>query len=203
MNSVPAVIPQPCRRPGRPRSEQAEQAALQATLELLASHGVHGFGMGAVAAAAGVAKTTVYRRWPNKNELILDALIHLKGELVRPSGDSVRGDLIAILRRMLARPRNDIAMRITPQLMAESECCPELLAQFRERVVRPRREIMYGVLNRGIDEGLIREGTDVELTTDLLTSAMLTCHVSRAEVYSAKDVEFFVDMVLAGLAPGR
>ncbi len=195
------VVEPGCRKPGRPRSERAEQAMLQATLELLASHGVHGFGMETVAGAAGVAKTTVYRRWPNKEELILDALVHLKGEPALPPGDSVRGDLIAMLRRLRDQPHKDFAVRITPRIVAERECCPELVAQFRDRIVRPRRQIFAAVLRRGIDEGVIRRGADIELATDLLTSSLLSCHVSRAQAYSDAELDFFVDTVLAGLSP--
>lgn len=195
------VSPPLVRKPGRPRSAQAEQAALQATLELLASHGVHGFGMETVANTAGVAKTTVYRRWPSKDDLIVDALVHMKGEPAPPPGDSVRGDLLALLRRMRDQPRKNLALRITPRIVAEGECCPQLVAKFRDRVVRPRRAIFAAVLQRGIHSGGIRSDADVELVTDLLWSPPLTCNVSRARVYRDEELEFLVDTVLRGLAP--
>src|SRR6266536_3507210 len=62
------------RRPGRPRSEQAEQAIVEATLDLFAEQGFEGVCVEAVAARAGVGKATIYRRWPNKEELLLAAL---------------------------------------------------------------------------------------------------------------------------------
>ncbi|HEX3733430.1 MAG TPA: TetR/AcrR family transcriptional regulator [Mycobacteriales bacterium] len=189
------------RRPGRPRSEQAEQSALQATLELLAEHGVHGFGIETVASAAGIAKTTVYRRWPNKNELILDAMVHLKGRPMRAPGESVRGDLVAMLKRMRKRFPNDLGSRIMPRLMAERECCPELVTQFRDRVVTPRREVVYGILRRGIAEGLIRADVDLELATDMLSAPMLVCHLSRADTYTDEDLGRIVDTILVGVAP--
>ena len=66
------------RRPGRPRSEQAEQAIIEATLDVFAEKGFEGVCVELVAARAGVGKATIYRRWPNKEELLLAAFGSLK-----------------------------------------------------------------------------------------------------------------------------
>ena len=85
------VLPAPAdeqvaaRRPGRPRSERAERAILDAALELFAESGVGGVCMEAVAARAGVGKATIYRRWPGKEDLLLDALALLKSPLPEPA----------------------------------------------------------------------------------------------------------------------
>src|SRR3982074_1068849 len=80
------AAPETCRRPGRPRSEQAEQAIIEATLALFAEQGVEGVGGGAVAARARVGKATIYRRWPNKEELLLAALGSMKSPFPEPTG---------------------------------------------------------------------------------------------------------------------
>ena len=82
------VVDGPARAPGRPRSEQAERAILAAALELMSEHSVASVSIEAIAARAGVAKTTVYRRWPGKDELLLDALIQSRGSIPEapPSG---------------------------------------------------------------------------------------------------------------------
>src|SRR5436190_22729254 len=90
------------RRPGRPRSEQAEQAIIEATLDLFAEQGFEGVCVEAVAGRAGVGKATIYRRWPNKEELLLAALGSLKSPFPEPKGVSVREDLIAMLEVMCA-----------------------------------------------------------------------------------------------------
>src|SRR5437764_14075432 len=85
------------RPPGRPRSERADKAIVDATLDLLAEEGgVTGVSIEAVAARAGVGKTTIYRRWPNKEALIIDALAALKEPFPVPRGDSARDDLVAL-----------------------------------------------------------------------------------------------------------
>src|SRR3954463_814071 len=90
------------RPPGRPRSERAAKAIIEATLDLLAEEGgVAGVSIEAVAARAGVGKTTIYRRWPHKEALIIDAFATLKEPFPAPRGDSVRDDLVAIAQAFM------------------------------------------------------------------------------------------------------
>src|ERR1700692_2821948 len=90
------------RRPGRPRSEQAEQAIIEPPLDLFAEQEFEGVCVEAVAARAGVGKATIYRRWPNKEELLLAALGSLKSPYPEPAGGSARDDLVAMLTVMCA-----------------------------------------------------------------------------------------------------
>src|SRR3954451_25328604 len=94
------------RPPGRPRSERAEKAIIDATLDLLVEEaGVAGVTIEAVAARAGVGKTTIYRRWANKEALIVDALATLKAPIPELTGLSAREDLLAFTRAV--RPVGD------------------------------------------------------------------------------------------------
>src|SRR5215831_1536313 len=92
----------PAETTGRPRSEQAEQAIIEATLDLFAEQGFEGVCVEAVAARAGVGKATIYRRWPNKEELLLAALGSMKSPIPEPKGVSVHDDLVAFLTVMCA-----------------------------------------------------------------------------------------------------
>src|SRR5215469_17564931 len=85
------------RRPGRPRSEQADQAILSAALDLFAESGPDALCIEQVAAKAGVGKATIYRRWPGKEDMLLDAISMLRTQLPTPQGRSVRADLVALL----------------------------------------------------------------------------------------------------------
>src|SRR5262250_1503083 len=85
------------RRAGRPRSEQADRAIIRATLDLFAESGAEGLCIEQVAARAGVGKATIYRRWPGKEDLLLDALGALRAPLPEPKGESVRDDLTALV----------------------------------------------------------------------------------------------------------
>src|SRR5215472_3964049 len=88
------------RKAGRPRSEQADRAIIEAALDLFAESGPEGLCIERVAARAGVGKATIYRRWPGKEDLLLDALAALTVPLPAPKGVSVREDLAALVDAM-------------------------------------------------------------------------------------------------------
>jgi AcrR family transcriptional regulator len=161
------------RRPGRPRSEQAERAIIDAALSLFAEYGPDGVCMEQVAARAGVGKATIYRRWPGKEDLLLDALAALKGPLPEPQGRSVRDDLVAVLDAMcrdVADPRRGRQFAL---LQGEGAKYPRLMARFIETVVEPRREVVRSILRRGVATGELREDADIETALYMLRGAAL------------------------------
>src|ERR1700721_29190 len=91
---------EPTRRVGRPRSMKAERAIIAAALDEFAEAGPQGLCIERVAAKAGVGKATIYRRWPGKEDLLLDAIASLKTPRPEPRGDSVREDLVALMQTM-------------------------------------------------------------------------------------------------------
>jgi AcrR family transcriptional regulator len=165
--------PAETRRPGRPRSEQAEQAIIEATLDLFAEQGFDGVCVEAVAARAGVGKATIYRRWPNKEELLLAALGSMKSPYPEPKGVSVRDDLVAMLSVMCADMADPRKARRYALLLGEGQKYPRLMARYKETVVRPRRELMRSVIRRGIASGELRADTDVEIAVLALTGTVL------------------------------
>ena len=188
---------------GRPRSEQVEHAIMAATLELLADHGVGGLSVEAVAARAGVAKTTIYRRWPGKPELILAALAQSRGSVAEPPpGQSVRDDLIFMLRRMRANLTDDTIGRVLSRLIGESRDHQDLLAEYLRRIVAPRRRRFEDLLRRGIAEGVIRDGIDLPLACEaLLAPVLVGCWVPAGPRVTAEQIPALVDLLLVGLRP--
>src|ERR1700724_1151727 len=144
------------RRPGRPRSAQAAQAIIEATLDVFAEQGFDGVCVEAVAARAGVGKATIYRRWPNKEELLLAALGTIKSPYPEPKGVSVRDDLLAIVEVMCADKADPRKARRYALLLGEGEKYPRLMARYKEPVVGPRREVMRAVIHRGIETAELR-----------------------------------------------
>jgi AcrR family transcriptional regulator len=190
------------RRPGRPRSERADRAIIDAALSLFAEHGAEGLCIEKVAARAGVGKATIYRRWPGKEDLLLDALAALKTPLPQPRGESVRVDLIALLQAMardLADPRR---ARQFALMLGEGAKYPRLITKYLETVVEPRREVIRTVLRRGAASGELRTDTDVEAALFMLTGAVLARGKHEPEALTPQFAERVVDELLRGLAAG-
>jgi AcrR family transcriptional regulator len=190
----------PSRKPGRPRSERAERAILDAALELFTESGVAGVCMEAVAARAGVGKATIYRRWPGKEDLLLDALSSLKSPMPEPRGESVREDLVAMLKVMCQDASDPTRMRRYSLLLGEGKNYPKAMARYKETVVDPRRELMRSVLRRGIATGELRPDLDVEVALFTLIGAV---HApgKDPETHTPEFAERIVDQAIKGMAP--
>ncbi len=192
--------PGAARRPGRPRSEEADRAIIDAALDTFAESGAGGLCIEAVAARAGVGKSTIYRRWPGKEDLLVDALAALKSPLPEPRGQSVRDDLVALLRVMredFADPRR---VRATALLHGEGTKYPRLLQRFTDSVVEPRREVFRNVLRRGIETGELRPGIDIETALFMMTGAIQARARCGADAMRPGYAEQIVDTLLTGLS---
>jgi AcrR family transcriptional regulator len=161
------------RRPGRPRSAQADRAIMDATLSLFAESGAAGLCIERVAAQAGVGKATIYRRWPGKEDLLLDAMAWLKAPLPEPAGRSVREDLRMLLEAMCEQFADPCQAREFALLLGEGARYPRLMARYTETVIEPRREVIRKVLRRGVASGELRADIDVEVALFMLTGSVL------------------------------
>ncbi len=188
------------RRPGRPRSEQAEHAIIEATLDLFGEHGFEGVCVEAVAARAGVGKATIYRRWPNKEELLLAALSSMKSPIPELKGISVRDDLVAMLTVMAADKADPRKARRYALLLGEGQKYPRLMARYKETVVEPRHESLRAVIRRGITSGELRADTDVEIARLALTGTILAKEKSADGELNGDFAARVVDELLLGLA---
>jgi AcrR family transcriptional regulator len=189
------------RRPGRPRSERAEQAIIEAALALFAESGVEGLCIEQVAARAGVGKATIYRRWPGKEDLLLDALASLKTPLPEPGGLSVREDLIALLEAMSTDTADPRRTREFALLLGEGQNYPRLLARYQQTVVEPRREVFRQVLRLGAANGELRADIDVDAALFMLVGAVMVRGKYEPEVISPEYATRVVDELLRGLSP--
>jgi AcrR family transcriptional regulator len=188
--SVASCAAEP-RRPGRPRSEQADQAILAAALDLFAECGPDALCIERVAAKAGVGKATIYRRWPGKEDMLVDALAVLGTSLPEPQGRSVRA-----ISRQASDPRR---ARLFALLQGEGARYPRLLAKYIETVVQPQRDLVRAVLRRGVATGELRENTDIEAATILLNGAVLASMYGQGHI-DTKHARRVVEELLRGLA---
>ena len=189
------------RRPGRPRSERAERAIIDAALALFAESGVEGLCIERVAARAGVGKATIYRRWPGKEDLLLDAFASLKTPLPEPRGHSVREDLIALLQVMSADSADPRRTREFALLLGEGQKYPRLLARYEQTVVEPRRDVFRQVLRRGAANGELRADIDVDAALFMMVGAVTMRGKYDPDAISPDYAEHVVDELLLGLTP--
>ena len=159
---------------GRPRSEPARQAILAAATEMLLTRGLAAVSMDAVAARAGVSKATIYRWWPTKETLALDALYERLTEPgpEPPDTGTLRGDLVALLLGWKERVGGRPFGRVISALITEAATDPAFGALYRERYVEPRRAQARTIFQRALGRGEIRAGTDLEAAIDLLYGAL-------------------------------
>lgn len=148
---------------------KTEEAILEATRELLIEVGVRGLTIEAVAARAGVAKTTVYRRWRSKEDLALAVLLEMAKEIVAvPDLGNVRDELIAFLNAIVRILGRTLMGRVMQGLVSDFAANEELGKAFREQIISLRLAEVRLLIERGIERGELRPDVDVVLIHELL-----------------------------------
>lgn len=160
------------RRPGRPRDAGADDAIMDAVVELLTEVGFGGLTIDAVAHRAGVGKATIYRRWDGKEQLVLDALAAGRIPVPQPDTGTLRDDLLAYYLPLADIEAQQGAVRLMPALAAEAAVDPDL-ADRLHAFVSDRRAPVAGILRRAQERGEVNDDVDIELVVDLLTGAIM------------------------------
>src|SRR5262245_4158793 len=150
---------------GRPRDPNRDQAIVRATLELMDQRGLD-FSIEEVAERAGVAKTTIYRRFPSKEELMISELEAVVPPLPTPDTGSLRADLIALARRKMASVETVATPLVGIRLLNDLWRNPKLFALFTERIIRPARAPLITVVDRAVARGELRDDLDRDLIVD-------------------------------------
>ena len=185
---------------GRRRSERSHRAILAATQELLLERGYADVTIEGIAARAGVGKQTIYRWWPSRAALVLEA--YLAGqEAVQPpaEGRSVREDVRALLEWLIAVLAEPTGGPVVAGLVSDIQRDPLLAEGFRRDVVPARREGMLAALERARERGEIREDADLELAVDALHGAVFYRLLLSGAPLDATFADRLADQMLAGL----
>lgn len=187
---------------GRPRSPEVDLGILRAAMRVMARKGYAGMTIDEVAAEARVSRPTIYLRYPGKAELATAALAAYR-DLGRPdeTGDT-RADLISRLRHFRKGIERPFGMAMLGSILTEEHSTPELLALWRERLVKPRRAELREVLEHARERGELREGGDVEAAVNMLIGSYYAQYLA-GNPFPDDWPEAVVDAVLAGLGqPG-
>ncbi|MDX6560813.1 MAG: hypothetical protein QOD65_627 [Gaiellales bacterium] len=192
----------PARRGGRPRSSECELAILQATRELLVEGGVRGLTIEKVAARAGVAKTTIYRRWRDKDELALAVVLDMVEQVVMlPELGDTRAELLAFVNAAVEVLGSTLMGRVMQGLVSDLATDPELAQAFRERVVSVRNAEVERLVQRGIARGDLRPDTDAESAHELLIGPVYYRLLLTGQPLDRAFARNTVDAVLRAFAP--
>lgn len=191
-------------RRGRPRSEKARHAILDAAAELLLLRGLGAVSMDAVAERAGVSKATIYRWWPSKEMLALDALLDWAASAAPPRDTgTLRGDVLALIRPWVREIRRQAFGPVIAAFLNEAQADPEFADAYRTHYVEPRRKAMRAVFARAAERGEVSADLDAEVALDLIYGAvyhrLLHGHAKLTDSF-ARDV---VDLALTGIQTNR
>lgn len=200
----------PLRRPrasrasrGRPRDPGTDAAVLSVALELLREGGYEAVSLPKVAQRAGVSKPTVYRRWPDRAHLVVEAMVRRQPLVQAPDTGDTRTDLVAHVRGLVAMFTRTPAGQVLPGLVAAMAGDPELARAYRSLLLEPRRAQVRDAVLRGIARGDLAAGTDAEYVVDVLAAPIyLRLLLTGAELDDAY-AERAVDLVLAAYSAPR
>ena len=162
------------RHPGGRRDPEADRLILETAKRLMREQGYDRLTIDGVARRAGVARTTVYRRYRDKAELVSAAIDTLRDPSRRPDTGDARRDLIGHVDNM----RRNFDMSLAGTLLMEEPHNPRLLALFRERMVLPRRGIIRASIETGVERGQVRADLDVERILDHLLGALFAAFLT-------------------------
>ncbi|HET6154654.1 MAG TPA: TetR/AcrR family transcriptional regulator C-terminal ligand-binding domain-containing protein [Marmoricola sp.] len=165
-----AVTDEPHR--GRPRDPSRDEAIIEAAIDVLLRDGYDRLSMEGVAAAAGVGKATVYRRWSSKAELVIDAMATLKPAIDTIDSGTLDGD-IELLIAASCNPLTERLQRVMVSICSALPREPDLLDAFKTRFTEPRIARITEMLDRARDRGELGPEIEVSMAASLVPSLML------------------------------
>ncbi|MEU4097933.1 TetR/AcrR family transcriptional regulator [Streptomyces sp. NPDC026673] len=192
------------RRTGRPRSAEADRAILDAARQALVELGWGRLTMGDVAARAGVAKTTLYRRWAHKNELVVDAVAALFDELELPDRGSLRADVEGVVLQFAALLEQPATKTALMAVVAEATHDEALRQRIREAIVDRQKRLVIEGRRRAQERGEIPadEGDpapQIDLIFDVIAGAVVHRALVSCEPVDADWAARFTTVLLGGL----
>jgi len=195
------------RKPGRPRSAQAHKAIIDATLELLAEEGFQGLSIEEVAARAGVGKTTIYRRWSSKEELVMEAIRQVQIDVPVMDTGNFRNDLAALLKTVsqgfMAHPYPFLG-KLVLKFIGEYQTNPEIFRDALTQLVFPRFQRFFHMVEQAQARGEIRGDIDPELVLELVAGSLYFRWIMRDLMQTSPTspvdwIEQVIDAIMQGI----
>lgn len=187
---------------GRPRDEALDAAIMDAAIQLVNDRGYPAVSLEAIAERARTSKTAIYRRWPRKAAIVMDAFLTAAEPLIAaPAGlrfrDSIVAQMTALADFFQTNPRG----RTVAGLIAEAQHDPELADAIRQRWLEPRRNAAVALYDAARQTGELRDDVEDATLTDALYGPLYFRLLLGHAPIDKGFVEHTVDVVLAGVAP--
>jgi TetR/AcrR family transcriptional regulator, regulator of autoinduction and epiphytic fitness len=178
-----------------PRVERSRRVILEAVLDELGDVGYGALTIEAVAARAGVGKSTIYRHWPGKLELVEDAFRTLKASVVVPDQGTLRDRVVAVIEQVACLVAESTYSSCMPALIDAAERDPKV-RDFHSRFSAERRDVLVGILRDAVETGELPATTDPELLADALVGPVLLRRLMLGQPVGPEIAPALVDQLL-------
>jgi AcrR family transcriptional regulator len=196
---VTSGVPMAPTRPGRPRSERARLAVLEAGADLLLEGGLAAATMEGIAARAGVSKVTIYKWWPTRGAVAVDSYFHRYRQTIdfEDTGDlarDLRGQIVALVEAFRGR-----AGEVMAEIIGQAQSDPDVAETLRTKWLDPRRQASTALVQRSIDRGEIRGDVDIQVLLDQIYAPIYFRLTMRHQPLEDSLAETLVRTVLDGV----
>jgi TetR/AcrR family transcriptional regulator, regulator of autoinduction and epiphytic fitness len=178
-----------------PRVERSRRVILEAVLDELGAVGYGTLTIEAVAARAGVGKSTIYRHWPGKLELVEDAFRTLKAPVEVPEGGTLRDKVVGVIGQVACLVEESTYSACMPALIEAAERDPQV-RDFHRRFSAERRAVLVGLLRDAVESGELPSDTDPEILADALVGPILLRRLMLAQPVGPAIAPELVDQLL-------
>ena len=179
----------------RPRSEEARSRALSGALEVLGNVGIDGFGVDAVSRVSGVAKTTIYRHWPNVTQLLVEALDAMVAPIPTPNTGSFRHDLHHFLVDLVPVVNDPRTASMLLDVLRSSLVDPEF-ERVHSALMAERKKPVITVLELAKRRGEVSSDVDAKLVTEFIEGAIFARRFLRRELIDERAIDEILDMLM-------
>ena len=183
----------------RPRSEEARRKAIEAATDLIVERGVAALTIEEVAARSGVAKTTIYRHWPERPGLILDTVRESFQHVGTPDTGSLRGDLMAFFGGLVRADLSGKVGRLMPCLIDAASRDPEM-ELLLERLGEERQAPIMAIVARAQERGELPDDLDQRVVIGSIVGPIVFRKVMQRQPVDASYIEACLDVAITGLA---
>lgn len=181
-----------------PRIARSKAAVVEATLALIAERGVANTTVDEISERSGVAKTTIYRHWDSKGEVVLDAISGLVQPPPIPDTGALRTDLVALVEGLVGALTSSPLAPMVPSLMDAAARDPEF-AKLHGRYAQQRHRAVRAVLERGVERGELSPDVDLDVALALLAGPVFYRRFVSSSPLDPTFGHQVVDVVLRGL----